>query len=359
MEALNENNTTNVAVESQSATVLNELTTTFDYGSIPNAEPCDSIDFGKVFLPVIYSLLFIAGLLGNSLVLYVVARCVKLKSMTDICLLNLAISDLLFVFSLPLQAYYSADRWIFGDELCKMTMGAYYIGFFAGIFFITLMSIDRYLAIVHAVYAIKARTSFYGSIASAVVWVSALLASFPEIIYNRLNKEESTCRPMYSDNETSHHLAILHNLKLNILGLLIPSFIMVYCYFRIIYRLSQCRTVKKQTIKLVYFIVAAFFIFWTPYNIVSFFDVLRKLGVFDDCESSNKIDLLLQITEAFAYVHSCLNPYIYVFVGEKFRRHLLHNLPLSYCKVMKRRLTLTTVSTYEQSSSFAERSSGL
>ncbi len=95
----------------------------------------------------------------------------KLRSMTDICLLNLALADLLLVSSFPFLAHHARDQWIFGDVMCTVVLGVYSIGFYSVIFFIVLMSIDQYMAIVHDVLA---RT--YGILASVVIWIIAVAA---------------------------------------------------------------------------------------------------------------------------------------------------------------------------------------
>ncbi|KAK6491629.1 C-C chemokine receptor type 4-like, partial [Huso huso] len=330
-----------------------------DYDNLAVHAPCVKDNIGSTFIPTVYSLLFVAGLLGNTLVLWVLIRCVKLRSMTDVSLLNLAVSDLLFVFSLPFLAYYAKDQWLFGDMMCKIILGCYSIGFYSGIFFVTLMSIDRYLAIVHAVYALRTRTVKYGTIASIVVWIASFLVSFPEIIYNQeINDNITTCRPKYPDSDLKT-LKALHIFKMNVLGLLIPFGIMVFCYSCIIKRLLSCRSVKKQTIKLVFLVVMVFFLFWTPYNIVSFLDALQVFHVFDDCETNKRLDLSLQVTESIAYVHSCLNPLIYVFAGEKFQKHLARLL-LRFidCKIL-RNLQPTTSSVHSRSTSIVEHSSAI
>ncbi|XP_041104405.1 C-C chemokine receptor type 4-like [Polyodon spathula] len=331
----------------------------FDYNSSSEHAPCIKDNIGSTFLPTVYSLLFVTGLIGNALVLWVLIRCVKLRSMTDVSLLNLAVSNLLFVFSLPFLAYYAKDQWLFGDMMCKIVRGCYSIGFYSGIFFVTLMSIDRYLAIVHAVYALRTRTVKYGTIASIVVWIASFLVSFPEITYNQeITDNITTCRPKYPDSSIKT-LKALHIFKMNVLGLLIPFGIMVFCYSCIRKKLLSCRSVKKQTIKLVFLVVIVFFFFWTPYNIVSFLDALQVFHVFDDCETNKRLDLSLQVTESIAYVHSCLNPLIYVFAGEKFRRHLSRLLfRFTDCKGL-RSLQPTTISVYSKSTSIAEHSSGV
>lgn len=154
-------------------TTQDENTYSYYYHDQSIPKPCTKEGikaFGELFLPPLYSLVFLLGLFGNSVVVLVLFKYKRLKSMTDVYLLNLAISDLLFVLSLPFWAYYAADQWVFGLGLCKIVSWMYLVGFYSGIFFIMLMSIDRYLAIVHAVFSLKARTLTYGVITSLVTW---------------------------------------------------------------------------------------------------------------------------------------------------------------------------------------------
>ncbi|XP_025899910.1 C-C chemokine receptor type 8-like, partial [Nothoprocta perdicaria] len=127
--------------------------------------------FTSTFFPVLYSILFVTGLMGNALVVWVLIVCRKINAMTDVYLLNLAFSDLLFVFSLPFLAHYSAGgHWPFGKAMCKVISSTYFIGFYSSAFFITIMSIDRYLAIVRSVYALRVRTAARGAVTSLLLW---------------------------------------------------------------------------------------------------------------------------------------------------------------------------------------------
>uniref|UniRef100_A0A668AIW1 C-C motif chemokine receptor 8 n=1 Tax=Myripristis murdjan TaxID=586833 RepID=A0A668AIW1_9TELE len=344
----------------------------------------DDYDFGRCvyeryeayFLPVLYSIFFLLGLVGNTLVIWIIACGVRLRSMTDVSLLSLAFADLLLVCSLPFLAHQARDQWVFGEAMCKIVLGAYFIGFYCGIFFVTLMSIDRYLAIVHAVYALRARTRFYGVIAAVVTGLAGCLASFPEIAFLAIEESRSTngnktyyCAPSYSaarDIESNRHLWTLFGLfKMNILGLLIPAVIMGYCYTRIIMRLLHTQSSKKQAIRLVVVVVAVFFCCWVPYNVASFFKSLELLDVYAACNSSKAIRKALQVTEAIAYSHSCLNPILYVFVGQKFRKHLLRLMnrsPCRLCQIMKTLIpqdSRINGSVYSQTTSVDERSTAM
>ncbi|XP_035528955.1 C-C chemokine receptor type 5 [Morone saxatilis] len=337
-------------------------------------EVCVYQRHGASFLPALYSIFFLLGVLGNSLVIWVIACGVRLRSMTDVCLLNLALADLLLVCSLPFLAHQARDEWRFGDTMCKMVLGIYHIAFYCGIFFISLMSIDRYLAVVHAVYAMRARTRSFGMIAAAVTWVAGFLASFPDLIFlkERSNGTHTRfCFPAYpnanSQDNSSHNphfWAVFSLFKMNLLGLFVPLAIMGFCYSQIIWRLLYSQSSKKQAIRLVLMVVAVFFCCWVPYNIASFFKALELLHIYTECESSKAIRLALQVTEVIAYSHSCLNPILYVFVGEKFRRHLLRMInrtPCRLCQVIKVYLPQDRInaSVYSQTTSLDERSTAM
>ncbi|NXJ60158.1 CCR8 protein, partial [Rostratula benghalensis] len=274
--------------------------------------------------PVLYALLFVTGLVGNTLVIWVLTVFKQVRAMTDVYLLNLAISDLLFVFSLPFLVQYSIrSRWTFGNTMCKIISSAYFIGFYSSAFFITIMSVDRYLAIVRSVYALQVRTSAHGVMTSLVLWAVAILASAPDFIFFQEMKvdNQTKCIPHYP--ESSNHWKTFSNFEVNVLGWLIPAGVLIFCYYSILKNLQKCHTQNKyKAMKLVFIVVIVFFLFWTPVNIVLFLDSLRNMYIIDDCQTSQRLDLAIELAEALSFIHCCLNPVIYAFVGEKFKKHL-------------------------------------
>ncbi|KAK7887187.1 hypothetical protein WMY93_026808 [Mugilogobius chulae] len=177
----------------------------YDYSEMDLTDffSCSSERHGAYILPILYSLFFVLGILGNSLVLWVIMCGVRLRSMTDVCLLNLAVADVLLVCTLPFLAHQAWDQWRFGDVMCKLVLGIYHIVLYCGIFLICLMSIDRYLAIVHAVHAMRVRTRSFGMITAAVTWIAGFCASFPDIIFlqQTVNNETMSCFPLFPKNE--------------------------------------------------------------------------------------------------------------------------------------------------------------
>ncbi|KAM9488066.1 C-C chemokine receptor type 5-like [Clarias gariepinus] len=298
------------------------------------------------------------------LVLWVILGSAQIKSMTDVSLLNLAIADLLLIFTLPFLAHYARDTWVFGNAMCILVFGVYYIGFYAGIFFIVLMSIDRYLAIVHAVFALRIRTKTYGIFASVVIWIIAVAASFPELRYIGVEPydEKNICNA-YPKDENHNYVRIAAFIKMNVLGMLIPLIVVGFCYTMVLQRLQALRTSKKLAVRLVVVVMVVFFCCWIPYNIAALLKALELKHILpSECELSKRIQLMLQATEAVAYSHSCLNPFLYVFVGEKFRNHLvrlLRQTPFVHVQCMKSYMTQAAGSVYSRTTSVDERSAGV
>jgi len=316
-----------------------------------SAFSCVYGEHGANILPVLYSLLFVLGFLGNILVVWVVLMGGKLRSMTDIFLLNLAIADLLLVSSLPFLAHYTRDQWIFGDVMCIMVLSVYHIGFYSGIFFIVLMSVYRYLAEVHAVFALRVRTRTYGILVSVVIWIVAVSASFPELMYLKTTgyNEQVHCT-FYPTNDQNSNLFLrtFGILKMNIMGLILPLIVIGFCYSMILKRLLTVRSSRRQAMRLVIVVMVVFFCCWVPYNVTAFIKVLELNELIpQSCDSSKAISLSLQITEALAYSHSCLNPIIYAFVRQTFRRHLFRLLYMVPCCRMKF-MNLTQPTAYSQ-----------
>ncbi|XP_010005713.1 PREDICTED: C-C chemokine receptor type 8-like [Chaetura pelagica] len=302
-------------------------TTEYDYGYDENTAPCFEGNsfhrFRSFFLPILYCLVFVFCLLGNSLVLWVLLTRKRLTTMTDICLLTLAASDLLFVVPLPFQARYASDQWVFGNAMCKIMAGIYYTGFYSSIFFITLMSIDRYIAIVHAVYAVRIRTASCGIIVSVILWLVAGLASVPNIMFNQQLEIEQSLQCVSTYPPGDNTWKVVSQFAANILGLLIPFSILICCYTQILKNLQKCKNRNKvKAIKMIFIIVIVFFLFWMPFNIALFLDSLQSLHIINDCKVSYQIALALQVTETISFIHCCLNPVIYAFAGVTFKAHL-------------------------------------
>ncbi|GLD50261.1 uncharacterized protein AKAME5_002787100 [Lates japonicus] len=121
---------------------LNDSLYDYDYDD----EVCEKgevVQFGSIIVPVFFSLVITLSLTGNILVLVILALYENLKSLTNIFILNLAISDLVFTTGLPFWAIYHIWGWVFSEALCKIVTFVFFTGFYSSILFLTIMTIYR------------------------------------------------------------------------------------------------------------------------------------------------------------------------------------------------------------------------
>uniref|UniRef100_A0A3Q4GPQ4 G-protein coupled receptors family 1 profile domain-containing protein n=1 Tax=Neolamprologus brichardi TaxID=32507 RepID=A0A3Q4GPQ4_NEOBR len=254
----------------------------------------DVKDFNKVFLTTLYSLVFIMGFIGNGLVVCVLVKHRYQSNLTDICLFNLALSDLLFVFTLPFYSHYArVGQWTFGDFMCHLISGSHHTGFFSSIFFMVVMTLDRYMIIVHTHRVARYRTKRASIILTVLVWMLSLFVSLPDFIFRKAIGQES--QGVECDYPEESNVWERYSLfTINVLGLIIPLLVMVGCYSRIIPTLVSMRTAKKHRIvKLIICIMLAFFLLWAPYNISLFLEFLQKRGIIHNDKTCPMMELVV------------------------------------------------------------------
>ncbi|XP_050996553.1 atypical chemokine receptor 2 [Acomys russatus] len=315
------------------------------------------VSFGRVFLPLVYSLVFVLGVAGNLLLLVVLLRYAPRRRMTELYLLNLAISNLLFVVTMPFWAISVAWHWVFGSFLCKVVSTLYSINFYCGIFFITCMSLDRYLEIVHARSLHRQKTRLRNLLLIAIVWTMALAISVPEMVFVRVHQTLDNVLHCYADFGGHATIWKLYlRFQQNLLGFLLPFLAMVFFYSRIGCVLVRLRPPGQgRALRVAAGLVIAFFLLWFPYNLTMFLHSLLDLQVFGSCEVSHRLDYTMQVTESLAFFHCCFTPVLYSFSSRRFRLYLKAFLAV----VLRRRQECGTAQAPPSSCSESSRVSAL
>ncbi|XP_036176048.1 C-X-C chemokine receptor type 2 [Myotis myotis] len=302
----------------------------YSYSDIPispNSVPCqpESLDINKYALVAIYALVFLLSLLGNSLVMLVVLYSRVNRSVTDVYLLNLAIADLLFALTLPIWAAAKATGWIFGTPLCKMVSLLKEVNFYSGILLLACISVDRYLAIVHATRTLTLKRHWVKFICLGI-WALSLILSLPVFVFRRAVYPPNTGPVCYEDlgANTTKWRTVMRALPQTI-GFLLPLLVMLFCYGLTLRTLFQAHMGQKhRAMRVIFAVVLVFLLCWLPYNLVLLSDTLLRIGAIEDsCDRRNNIGRALDATEILGFLHSCLNPLIYAFIGQKFRHGLL------------------------------------
>ena len=116
------------------------------------------IDTLSIILVTLYGLICTVGLLGNGLVIFVIIRYTKMKTVTNMYILNLSIADGLFVLGLPLVMTTAfIKHWVFGGAMCKLYYILTCINMFTGPFTLAVMSGDRFLAVCYPFSSMRYR----------------------------------------------------------------------------------------------------------------------------------------------------------------------------------------------------------
>lgn len=270
--------------------------------------------FSRLFLPCMYVAVFVCGLVGNTLVLLTSVFYQKLKSLTDVFLVNLPLADLVFVCTLPFWAYAGLHEWVFGKFMCKTLLGVYTLNFYTSMLLLTCITLDRFLAVVQATkaYNQQAKRMSWGKAICLASWVLSLLLSLPQIIYGDVRHHDKRVCSYHNEEISTVVLATQMTL-----GFFLPLSAMIVCYWVIIKTVLRARSFQRhKSLKIIFLVVAVFLLTQTPFNLV-------KLVRSTSWEYNTMISFhyAVIVTEAIAYLRACLNPVLYAFVGLKFRKN--------------------------------------
>ncbi|KAM6178399.1 C-X-C chemokine receptor type 1 [Rhynchocyon petersi] len=278
--------------------------------------------FNKHVVVTIYALVFLLSILGNAFVVLVILYNRVNSSVTDIYLLNLAVADLLFTLTLPIWAASKNNGWIFGTPLCKVVSLLKEVNFYSGILLLASISVDRYLAIVHATHKLIQKRHLVKFVCLGI-WGLSLILSLPFFIFRKAFRlpfaSFTVCYEDLGDN-TAEWRVVLRILP-QIFGFIIPLLVMLFCYGLTLRTLLEAHMKQKyRAMRVIFVVVFVFLLCWLPYNLVLVTDTLMRTGAIKDtCERRRDIDRALNATEILGFFHSCLNPLIYAFIGQRFR----------------------------------------
>ncbi|XP_069082080.1 chemerin-like receptor 2 [Pleurodeles waltl] len=270
---------------------------------------------------VLYSVAFILGVPGNALVIWFTGFKWE-KTVSTLWFLNLAIADLIFVLFLPLHITYVAldFHWCFGKLLCKVNSFVALLNMFASIFFLTVISLDRLVQLVHPNFSQKHRTLKNSLFLSSAVWLFSAVNAGPALYFRDTAYRGNNGIVCYNNFHHDRDIVIRTHMILSwtrlLLGYLFPLVTMILCYT------SMAIKVKKGAVLTsgkffwtVFAVVVAFFICWTPYHI---FNIL-ELAIHHNTHFHQLVRIGMPLATSLAFINSCLNPILYVLISKMFK----------------------------------------
>ncbi|XP_075190102.1 putative G-protein coupled receptor 25 [Anomaloglossus baeobatrachus] len=256
-----------------------------DYYDNETEEEChlQELPHARWILPTLYSMFFLIGFLGNMVVIAVVSK--RSSRRADTFILNLAVSDLLFVCTLPLWASALAQggHWPFGTYLCQASGYVIAVTRCASSLLMAVMSIDRYVAVIKGkkMHPLRTRSCSLGTCCG--IWGASFLVGCPTLVSRHLDTDNSAC----VDSDESL-FGLRFKLVVIFLTFVLPFAVVLFCY---------CLR------------------------------VISKLGIKISCSMDDAIHQALSATAALAFANSCSNPLIYALLDAGFRRRAQLSIP--------------------------------
>ncbi|KAK0155309.1 Somatostatin receptor type 5 [Merluccius polli] len=302
---------------------------TFDYNetlvNLTNAtgpEAPSGPDVAGVLISLIYIVVCIIGLGGNTLVIHIVLHYSKTESVTNIYILNLAIADELFMLGLPFLAVQNTlQSWPFGSFMCRLVMTVDSINQFTSIFCLTVMSIDRYLAVVHPIYSTKWRRPRVAKVVNVTVWALSFLVVLPVVIFANIQKAGGTCNIAWPQPADIWRAAFI--IYTSTVGFFCPLLIICLCYLLIVFKIrssgkkvhatsSKRKKSERKVTRMVVIVVAVFVFCWLPFYALNIINLLVVLPP--------EYQGIYYFVVVLGYANSCANPIVYGFLSDNFKR---------------------------------------
>ncbi|XP_067305037.1 C-X-C chemokine receptor type 3.3 isoform X1 [Pseudorasbora parva] len=312
----------------------------YDYGDYEYKEvvcPSSTVSGGlAIFIPLLYSVGFVWGLLGNGLVLTILWRKRLNLSVMDIFILHLSVTDSLLLLTLPLWAVDAVKGWIMGPLLCKLAGALFKINFYCGVFTLACISVDCYLSSVRGVQMFSCKKPVVVYCSCLIILIFCILLSIPDWIFlrsisGRTGQGKGECIHFYPPDSWRLASRFPHLVSFVLLLLLGCFSIMLKLWHD-----SKCQQKKKgRSTSIIAALVLAFFVCWTPYNITFMVntaqpvDSVSSAGT-DECEGRQWT--ASKITAIFGLLHCIVNPVIYLSLSKEFRRRALTMIKFRACK---------------------------
>ncbi|XP_029994550.1 P2Y purinoceptor 1-like [Sphaeramia orbicularis] len=285
--------------------------------------PRISFDFSSRFLPPVYILVFIIGLVANGWGLKTLLQNWKKLGNVNVFVFNLGLTDVLYLLTLPFLVvyYFMESKWIFGDTFCKITRFCFNLNLYGSIGFLTCISVYRYLAIVHPMKVMGRLSVTHSVVISVLVWLLVGIQSLPDMFFTKTYRNKpGKCYDTTSTFYVEDYLK--YSLGWTLTGFCIPLLITLGCYGHVIVTLcrkdSIDKVLKRKCLRLLFILVVLFSVCYIPYHVLKNLNLWsRVLSKRRTCRGwFNGVYIAHQISRGLVCLNSALNPLVYLHGSE-------------------------------------------
>lgn len=284
----------------------------------------------------VYILAFIFGLIFNVLTLGPIVQQVRRQNVLGIFLLSLSLSDLLFIFTMPLWInYYQQDHhWRLGPTSCNIAGFFYYSNMYISIFLLVCISVDRCVVVTYPLRSKTHRTSCYVWAQCGAVYVIVAVLHVMVLRHDNLkdaHDEVNNNDRCYETFPMTPPIALFNMLRVGI-GFVLPLLILAVSYWKVLATVGQSPGLSaqaKRKVRLLSFgVIGIFSVCFAPYHILLlarslvFYrsDNLQPDGSY--CQFEQKMHFYFSCTLALSSLNCVVDPVLYVLVSNGFRNEV-------------------------------------
>ena len=293
------------------ANVSKDLESEYEIGGY--AYPCGPDHYYNCAVFVVSSLIFVAGVMGNCIVIYHLSMKREFqKNTTFVCINLLAISDLMSLavsyWEEMLADYFFWDAIDLNVVQCMLYVIVGVSPFLLSCYSVSMLALVRYQVVVHPLKVSKLKIRKFIII---LYIVAATVISTVIAVVGRVSLETMDCYDVIYDNGnlayitaptvvgTIAFLLILHVLKVRQLRRSLSA------------RTNSVRSSIRKINIVIYIIMSLFIICQTPYIMYDFVEVLEEHSELNIKFSEQFIKILLSVGIVFYLLNNAANPYVY------------------------------------------------
>ena len=306
----------------------------------------------KIGIILFLSIAAVVGFLGNGLVVGVILRAKKLKSVMNRFILHLAVSDMIVsVIAIPLFLFINFNDGLLNDgksvTVCKIARFFQYLSPEASMTLLITIGWNRHQAVVHPLNIMTYRTANRLIMAA---WIYALVVVSPSLYLTKL--QQTAVDPVTNKSLTycatipaTTTLNTVYVMFLGLFGYIIPLISLIALYgkiYKTVWRrksgqLGDSRPVeafirsRKKVLKMFLTVILVFLLTWVPlFLYISAIETTIK-------SSSSHVDYARLVTYSLGLCNSVCNPFIYALFNAKFRAGCKEMCTVSFLKALRRK----------------------
>ncbi|KAG7224953.1 hypothetical protein INR49_014869 [Caranx melampygus] len=285
----------------------------------------------NIVFSVFYILIFIIAIPGNGLALWAFFQ-KDSTSPSKVFLRHLSIADISYILILPMRIIYhlSGSHWPLGHVICQLSGFLFYLNMYCSLYLMSLISLDRFLAVVLPLKSQSVRKAKYANVAVGILWGTVILSMSPTLFSRKSAPNNSTgiCNKLYLEKTSPTALVS------TIVAFVIPLTTIMVCYILILLKLRTVkqqveRPVKDKAIKMIILIVLNFLVAFVPYHVCRVIYITFHSHGSMTATSHEVLRRANRITSALTCVSGLLDPVMYFFLNQAYRKKMLQ----LFCKV--------------------------